>query len=383
VPSAERYLDPGYLTGWLAESRVTVAHLTPSLGQLICDGAPAGGLPALRWAFFGGEAVQGRHLAALRRAAPQVSAFSFYGATETPQVMAEQPCDDGMSGPMPLGRGIDGVQLLVLTPDDRLAGVGEIGEIAVRTPYLSTGYLDDPLQTARRFIANPFTGQADDRIYRTGDLGRYLPDGLVTYAGRRDRQVKLRGFRVELAEIEQALLDLDGVTQAVVQPWPSPTGGVDLVAYVVPEAVGDPADVRARLAARLPAYMLPAGIIGLTALPLTANGKIDLAALPRTDGAVAAGYVAPRHVIEEVLAGVWADLLQREAVGVSDDFFALGGHSLLAGRIAVRVEADLGLRLPLRLFFEEPTVAHQAAWVLREHEALLADVLARLDGDSG
>ncbi|HVG43869.1 MAG TPA: condensation domain-containing protein, partial [Longimicrobium sp.] len=326
-------------------------------------------LPALRLACFGGDVLRVGEVERLRAIAPNAETVNFYGATETPQAMGffRLPADLAVVGPtVPVGRGIEGVDLLVVTPSGTLAGIGEMGEIAVRTPYLARGYLNDAELTAARFVPNPLTGDPADRVYRTGDLGRYRPDGAVEPVGRADQQVKVRGFRVELGEIEGALASHPAIREAAVMARETDAGECRLVGYWVPveESGPDAAALRAHLKALLPEYMVPSAYVRLERLPLTANGKLDRRALPEPEAAATdARPAAPRTPTEEILAQLWAEVLRMESVGVDDDFFALGGHSLLATRLLARVQNSLGVVVPLRALFEGPTVAELAVRV--------------------
>jgi acyl carrier protein len=254
---------------------------------------------------------------------------------------------------------------------------------------VAQGYLNQPEQTAERFVPDPFAGRADARMYRTGDQARYLPDGNVEFLGRLDQQVKIRGFRVEPAEVESVLGRHPGVRQAVVLARDDKAGGKSLVAYVVPAAGRSAAadELRSFLAEQLPHYMVPSAFVALDALPLTANGKLDRQALPDPDQApsVRTRFTGPRNPVEEALANVWVEVLGVERVGVHDDFFELGGHSLLATQVISRVRAELGVDLPLRTIFEAPTVAGLAEAVneLGGTPAAAADMdrmLADLEG---
>jgi thioesterase domain-containing protein/acyl carrier protein len=277
----------------------------------------------------------------------------------------------------PLGRGMPDVQLLVLNGEQQVAGVGELGEIHVRSPHLARGYLGDEALTAACFPPNPFTGadsSSADRLYRTGDLGRYLPPpgGEVEFAGRADRQIKIRGFRIEPAEIEAALIQSPEVREAVVLARDDAPGGRGLVAYLIgkapaPSCGGDPArlpSLRAFLQERLPGYMIPSAWVWLEALPLTPNGKVDLCALPKPDYGTLAkeeGVVAPRDRIESQLAEIWEKVLNVQPVGVRDSFFELGGHSLLGIQLFARIEQAFGKKLPVATLFQSPTVEGIAA----------------------
>ncbi|HEU0076635.1 MAG TPA: amino acid adenylation domain-containing protein, partial [Longimicrobiaceae bacterium] len=289
IPDAGEIGTPGWLAGWMRDEGITVAHLTPAMGQVLATASGDTRLPALRLACFGGDVLRARDVERLRALAPNAEAVNFYGATETPQAMGcfRLPADLAAVGPaVPVGRGIDGVELLVITPSGTLAVIGERGEIAVRTPYLSRGSLNDAELTAARFVPNPLTGDPADRVSRTGDLGRYRPDGAVEPAGRADGQVKVRGFRVELGEIEAALAKHPSVGEAVVAAHGE---GEDraLVAYAVPrEGAGIEAEaLRAHLKSILPDYMVPAAFVAIAAVPLTANGKVDRRALPEPGSA--------------------------------------------------------------------------------------------------
>ena len=253
---------------------------------------------------------------------------------------------------MPIGRGIDGVQLLVLTAGGALATIDEEGEIVVRTPHLARGYLDGE---ARGFGTNAFTGAADDRVYRTGDRGSYLADGTIQVLGRRDEQVKIRGFRVELAEVTAAVLGQPGVQQATVVFDDTRRG---LIAYVVGEA--DAVALVPALRALLPSYMVPATVVKIAAIPLTRNGKLDRRALPRPPATSAAPDAGDDEGFTAVVAGVWRTVLGVDEVGLHDNFFDLGGHSLLATQLAVRLRDAFDVEVPVRVIFDAPTVAELA-----------------------
>jgi len=367
---------PGYLAGWARDAGVTVAHLTPAMGQLLADVAPgdATSIPSLRRAFFVGDVLTRAEVARLHRLAPNLEVVNYYGSTETQRAVAYFPVPRGAAGPLreavPLGRGIPGTQLLVRAAGGGLAGIGEVGEVWMRSPHIALGYLGDEELTAERFLVNPWTGDSADRLYRTGDLGRYRPDGVVEGAGRADAQVKVRGFRIELGEIEAALRAHPGVADAVVVARADPSGDRRLAAYVVAEGDDAPsfADLAEHLRSRLPEYMVPAAWAVMDALPLTPNGKVDRRALPDAEAAAGALYVAPRTPLEAAVAHLWAEVLRVERVGMDDDFFELGGHSLLGVRLLARVRERFGRELPLLELFRSPT-AGALARVLGDGES--------------
>ena len=381
VPDPADFGIAGRLADWMNRERVTVSHLTPALSQLLTAHPPGGApavVPSLGRAILIGEALTRQDVARLHALAPGVTCFNLYGATETQRALSFHRVtrDEARSRQvLPLGRGFRDAQLLVMNflVDSRagaLAGVGEAGEIVVRSPHLARGYLGDPEATAARFQVNPFTGAAGDRIYRTGDLGRYLPDGEVAFAGRADLQVKLRGFRIELAEIEAALARHPAVREAVVLLRDDLPGGPGLVAFVVPGAAGaaDPARLHDHLWQQLPAYMVPAAFLFLESLPRTPSGKIDRRSLSRLDLALPSSDEEtrpPRTPVEEIVAGLWAEVLGRDRIGPDDNFFQLGGHSLTGAQIVSRLREVFQVELPLRVLFEAPTLAGLAAEVER------------------
>ncbi|HEY4563350.1 MAG TPA: condensation domain-containing protein, partial [Thermoanaerobaculia bacterium] len=383
VPDPADFGVAGRWAAWMRREGVTVAHLTPALGQLLTERPPDGGpvpVPSLRRVFLVGESLTRQDVARLHAMAPGVTCVNLYGATETQRAVGFHRVtrEEAEAAPerarqvLPLGRGVRDAQLLVINRAGGLAGVGELGEIAVRSPHLARGYLGLDELPAERFQANPFTGEPADRIYRTGDLGRYLPDGEVTFAGRADHQVKLRGFRIELGEIEALLAVHPAVREAVVLLRADLPGGSGLAAYVVTESSEEIRSLRGWLEERLPAYMVPAAFVPLESLPRTPNGKIDRRALerivpemaPRADGSA-----APRTLAEELLAGIWAEVLGLERVGVEESFFELGGHSLLATQLVSRIREVFQVELELRAVFEAPTMAGLAERILARKRA--------------
>jgi len=345
--------------------------LTEPLG----GGAATPVVDSLRWIVLAGDVLTRRDIERLRPLAPRAGFANLYGATETQRALSFHVVDLDASALtlLPLGRGMPDCQLLVLDQAGGLAGIGEVGEIGIRSPHLARGYLDDEDLTRARFVANPFTGRSGDRMYRTGDLGRYLLNGEVTFAGRADGQVKIRGFRVETGEIEAVLDAQPGIRAAVVvfreaPGAPGAPGDHRLVAYLVldPERPAEPAAVREALRRQLPTYMIPSSWVVLERLPLLPNRKVDRRALPAPEDDRDRVYVPPSTPTEESLAAIWSALLGRERIGAGDDFFQLGGHSLLATRVASRARDAFGIELPLPVLFQETTVAGLAAWIDRQ-----------------
>ncbi|MFE7296902.1 amino acid adenylation domain-containing protein [Streptomyces sp. NPDC057579] len=308
----------------------------------------------------GGEALDGTALQAWRDRHPKAVVINEYGPTEATVgcvVHRLEPYDDLAAGPVPIGRPIGGARVYVL--DEHLQPVpdGVWGELYLAGAGLARGYAGRPGQSAERFVADPY-GPPGARMYRVGDRARWNRAGVLEYAGRVDDQVKIRGYRIEPGEIEAALTALDGVARAAVIAREDRPGDQRLVAYLVPEAaplVAD--DLRARLAATLPAYLVPSAFVEVDAIPLNANGKLDARALPAPPDTTAGTGRAPRTPREALLCGLFAEVLGVPEVSADDDFFALGGHSLLGTRLIARVRAELGARVPVGTLFEAPTAA--------------------------
>ena len=378
IPPPETYADPVLLAAWLARSQVSVTHLTPALGQLLLQGAGTAGSPAslpdLRLAFFVGDRLRASDVAQLIRLAPALTTVNFYGTTETQRAVGYHVVEPAVASgaeraghTIPLGRGIADVQLLVLNAAGRQCGLGELGEIHVRSPHLARGYLGDEALTAERFLANPAIHLAGDRLYRTGDLGRLLPDGEVTFAGRADTQVKIRGFRVELSEVEAVLASHPAVADVVVVSREDGDDHRRLVAYVVETSGASPdhGELGAWVADRLPTYMVPAQIVRLAALPVTPNGKLDVRALPMPGPPARPPAAGPQTATEAGVSELWRSLPGVEVVSMHAGFFESGGHSLLSMSLLSRVSARYGVDIPVAAFLRAPTIAALAAAVDR------------------
>jgi amino acid adenylation domain-containing protein len=367
LASGEVAADPARLAALLRAEGATLLQATPTTWQLLSGQNPP---PSLRVALCGGEALPPPLAVELRRLAG--AAFNVYGPTETTIWSTMAPLDGG-SGPISVGAPIGDTTALIL--DERLEPVppGVAGEIYLGGAGVSRGYRNRPELTAARFLPDPFATVPGARMYRTGDRGRYHPDGRLEYLGRLDRQVKLRGFRIEPAEIERTLLAYPSVQRAVVTVRPDAASQPQLVAYVVPGSSLDTDLLRGFLGERLPRYLVPALIVPVEAFPLTANGKIDVARLPAPDTIrpqLSTQFKPPSTSTERVLAGIWGEVLGVDRIGVDDDFFDLGGHSLRAIQVMSRVNEALGVGLELYVLFAERTLRQLA---LRVAEAATAE----------
>jgi amino acid adenylation domain-containing protein len=380
IPRPTPFWNPESLLGWLRDEQISVVHIVPSLAKILVEPKAGQTLPHLRLVCFGGEALYLPLVEGLRQLAPEVGVANFYGTTETPQAVGcyllpvEKAGSRTVLPRLPqqnicIGKGIQNVQLLLLNRAGRLAGIGEVGEICVRTPYLAKGYLDHHDLTQERFVRNPYTTSPEDRIYKTGDHGRFLPDGNILFTGRGDDQVKIRGYRVELGEIESVLATHPQILQAALAVQEhGPDGKVNLTAFVVPRAGSCPskADLRHFLLQRLPEYMVPVNFTNLQSLPLTPNGKVDRNALAglKLDAAETVS-VLPDTPTEKALARIWCHLLGKKQVGIQDNFFESGGYSLLAMSMVSQIKRDLRIDLTLRMIFQYPTIQSLASQIAK------------------
>ncbi|MGW0534029.1 non-ribosomal peptide synthetase [Streptomyces sp. NPDC003032] len=370
LPGAQ--VDPAVIAELVVEHGVTVFDASASLFNHVLDEHPQV-FATVRHALTGGEPASAHHLALARAQFPELRLVNGYGPAEstgfttahivTEAADARDAQDDARNDTrVPIGRFLPGKHGYVLDDRLRLMPSGGVGELYLTGAGLALGYLGAPGATAERFVADPY-GLPGTRMYRTGDVVRWRPDRTLDYLGRADGQVKVRGFRVEPAEIEAALTTHPSVARAAVVVREDRPGDRRLVAYAAP-ATGtapDPAALREHLAAKLPRHMVPAAVVLLDALPYTANGKLDRRALPAPEYTPTAGR-APATVTEKALCDLFAEVLGLAAApGVEDGFFDLGGHSLLATRLTARIEARLGVRVGIQTLFEAPTPAALAS----------------------
>jgi amino acid adenylation domain-containing protein len=356
-------LDLDRLTGTILAKAVSSAFITTSLFNLIADECP-GTFRNMRSVWTGGEAASAAAFSRVLQACPGISVVNGYGPTEMTVFALSHDVTEPPANTVPIGRPLDNTQAYVLDAALRPVSADEIGELYLAGVGMARGYLARPGFTAARFVANPF-GPAGSRMYRTGDRSKWRPDGALDFAGRADDQVKIRGFRIEPGEVAAALSAEASVAQAAVVTREDRPGEKRLVGYVVARHRDcDPVALRRALAARLPDYMVPAALVVLSALPLTPNGKLDRKALPPPDFTPAA-LRAPRTPQEEILVGLFAELLGMEQVGIDDGFFDLGGHSLLATRLISRIRSTFGVELSIRMIFDAPTAAALAPHLSR------------------
>jgi amino acid adenylation domain-containing protein/non-ribosomal peptide synthase protein (TIGR01720 family) len=377
IPDADTRVLPHRLVDWLAATGVTLVHIVPTMLRMIVrelerrqDGRRP--FPALKHLLVAGEPLLAGDIQAWRAVAGTESeVINLYGPSETTLAkmfhrITSLPEDPGKI--LPIGQALPNAAALIVN-GTRLCRPGEIGEIYIDTPYRSLGYLNDPELTAASFVPNPLSSAPDDIVYKTGDLGRYLPDGAVECLGRMDTQVKINGVRIELAEIEAALRDVEGVDQAVAAVHPGANNQPVMVGYYTrSDRSTEPlptATVRAELSRTLPDVMQPHVYMLLAELPQTISGKINRKALPRPDELIyqRIAFVAPQGELEESIARGWSDLFGIARVSVTAGFRELGGDSLRAIRAVMRIWQDLGVEVPLKDFFERSTIRNLAAFV--------------------
>jgi len=360
LAAPEGHKDAEYLIKLINSQQITTAHFVPSMLSSFVDTEGVEHCNSLQRLICSGEELPISSVLKCQRGLPSARLSNLYGPTEAAIDVTAWPCPpDFDSTTVPIGRPISNTRIYVLDAYCRPVPVGVAGELYVAGAGLARGYLRRPALTAERFVADPYGLQPGGRMYHTGDLARWRPDGNLEFLGRTDQQVKIRGFRIELGEIEAALTAQPAVAQAAVIAREDASGGKQLVAYVMaaPGEVPDQAALRRRLGERLPDYMVPSTFVVLESLPLTANGKLDRRALPEPVALQGEkGSVPPRDALETQLLAIWEKALRLQSIGITDNFFELGGHSLTAVRIFAEIEQTFGKRLPLATLFEMPTV---------------------------
>jgi acyl-coenzyme A synthetase/AMP-(fatty) acid ligase/acyl carrier protein len=368
-PGAHR--DPRQLRACIVEQGVTTLHFVPSMLQAFVGSAELAHCPSLTRILCSGEALPA-DLQQRTRAEHPAALYNLYGPTEAAIDVTAWTCGDWPRPCTPIGRPIANTQIHVLDEQLQPVPLGVAGELYIGGINLARGYLNRPGLTAERFVADPFG--SGGRLYRSGDRARWTAEGEIEYLGRLDHQVKLRGQRLELGEIEARLRDYPGITAAAVILRDGPAGQ-QLIGYVCGPAAQEGDALRAHLAQTLPEALLPARLLALEHLPLTPNGKLDRNALPQVELPERA-FEAPHTSLEQALADMWVKVLGVERVGRQDNFFALGGHSLTLVQLAADIDRRWSVELPFRRLFEHPTLAALAT----ELEETLA-VATPLDAD--
>ncbi|QWR77841.1 amino acid adenylation domain-containing protein [Candidatus Magnetomonas plexicatena] len=373
IPQKETKTDMRKLLLWLKERAITVLHCVPSLFRAITkelqyheNGSMP--LPSLRYILMAGEPLYEKDVKMwMDVAGTNTQLVNLYGASETTLIktfhrITERP--QGSNAIIPVGKPISNTAVLIIK-GNRLCNIGEIGDIYIKTPFAAKGYYGDPELTAKSFVVNPLTGQSGDIVYKTGDLGRYLPDMTVEFIGRIDTQVKVNGIRIELGEIEKALLGFSAIDEVVVTAIKDNENENTLVCYYTEKTATIAGDIVRHLETSLPHYMIPAFYVRLDTFPLNINGKIDKKALPKPDELLyeKTECAPPATELEVSIERIWAEVLQLKRVSVTAPFFETGGQSLKATRIVSRLYRDLNVEVSLKDFFENDTIRKLAAFI--------------------
>ncbi|WP_143569897.1 non-ribosomal peptide synthetase, partial [Tenacibaculum agarivorans] len=352
----EGHKDARYLKEIIEQHSITTMHFVPSMLRVFLEEISAGDCSSLQRIICSGEALQVDHVQSFNEKFTEVELHNLYGPTEAAIDVSywQVPLDRAIKNVL-IGSPVANTSLYVVDDAMNLAPIGVAGELCIGGVQVARGYYNKPILTSERFVENPFA--KGDRLYKTGDLARWLPDGNIEYIGRKDNQVKIRGYRIELGEIENALSLLSSVSQCCVLAKEDAIGSKRLVGYVVASEVFDKEAIQSELKESLPEYMVPTLWVELDEMPLTVNGKLNRKALPEPDGAMLSrqDYVAPRTKIEQELASIWQDILKIEKIGIYDNFFELGGHSLLVVQLISRLQ-KLNYHVEVQDIFSNSTI---------------------------
>jgi amino acid adenylation domain-containing protein len=374
VARPEGHKDSSYLIDVIVDQEITTMHFVPSMLQIFLEDRDVEKCRCLKRVICSGEALpydlQERFFKRL-----DAELHNLYGPTEAAVDVTYWECRrDSEQHIVPIGYPVANTQIYILDSQLQPVPVNVPGELYIGGIQVARGYLNRPKLTAERFIPDPFaSGRENARLYKTGDLARFLPGGYVEYLGRTDFQVKIRGFRIELGEIEAVLTQQPTIRECVVVAREDTPGDKRLVAYLVPEQGSTPeiSELRGVLKEQLPDYMVPSAFVLMEALPLTPNGKVNRLGLPEPEGLDTqseAVYVAPASELEQTIALIWQEVLQLEKVGVNDNFFDLGGHSLLLARVHNQLRDVLDKQIPMVELFRYPTVGSLARYLAQEQE---------------
>ncbi|MFT5823206.1 MAG: amino acid adenylation domain-containing protein [Crocinitomix sp.] len=377
IPTRETILDTEMFLGYCNQNGITHLHAVPSyLNKLNLEGE----IPFKR-VVSAGETFNQNVWELLKGRA---NVYNKYGPTESTISASIYQLDTTTNneGSIPIGKSIANTSLFILDELGNLQPFGVTGEICIAGEGLARGYLNQKQTTTEKFVSSSTLGQ--ERIYKTGDLGRWLPDGNMEFVGRKDDQVKIRGYRIELGEIEHALLMHDAIDAVVILAPQNAEGDKDLVAYLTSKVEQDLTSLRTYLKEILPEYMLPTYFVQLDEFPLTSNAKVDKKALPSPDGiglSSGAAYVTPRNETEERMVDIWEEVLQRDGIGIMDDFFTLGGHSITAMKVMLKIQDEFGVKLDLVELFNDPTIANLSGYI--DSVSLIGKQTILTDNDEG
>ncbi|MCP4177067.1 MAG: non-ribosomal peptide synthetase, partial [bacterium] len=358
------YLFPEKLISYIDNERISYLKLTPTLFSMIVkdNSFNEKSFNYVHEIMLGGESINADDVSLLQASHKHIKFMNHYGPTETTigsvaRYIQKDNLERYLSKPT-IGKPIYNTKCYILSKNNKLTPIGCSGELYIGGDGVGIGYLGDNKLTKEKFIKNPFSEDPDSRLYKTGDLARYLPDGNIEFIGRIDNQVKIRGFRIELGEIEATINKIETIKDCVVIAKEDSDGNKRLVAYVVSADELNVQEIREGLSKSLPDYMVPSLFASLEKMPLTPNGKINRKALPEPEGNIETTneYVAPRNETEQKLVEIWTKVLGVEKVGIYDNFFELGGHSLLATQVISKIRTEFNIELPLKTLFENSSI---------------------------
>ncbi|MCK4257941.1 MAG: amino acid adenylation domain-containing protein [Halanaerobiales bacterium] len=365
----EIVLNPLKLKKWIDDKQINLMHTVPSLFKaLMAELDDANCFLKLEYILLAGELLRGNDIKKFFKLfGKRIELVNLYGPTETTlaKLFYRISEDDIDRVSIPVGKPIDGVRVMILNSKMQKCAVGSVGEIYIRTPYISSGYYNDRDLTREVFLQNPFTNNPQDIIYKTGDLGITHPNKDVEIVGRVDHQVKIRGVRIEPGEIENQIVQFENVNEAVVTAREEEDGSKYLCAYIILNEPFEVSKLREALATKLPDHMIPAYFVQLEKMPLTPNGKINRKSLPDPAKTIDSGveYLAPQSEIEEVLVKIWSEIFGVDGIGVNHNFFDMGGHSLRAMTIVAKIQKELNLEVRLKEIFVNPTIKKLSAYI--------------------
>jgi amino acid adenylation domain-containing protein len=350
--------DNVYLKEVIEKEQITMLHFVPSMLEVFLSDLPKEACPSLKQVLCSGEALKPSQVQLFGQKLPQSKLFNLYGPTEAAIDVTCWEVEPNTET-VPIGKPVANTQIYILNQQNQPVPIGVAGEIHIGGVQVARGYLNKAELTSEKFIPNPYSKTKTERLYKTGDLGKWTEDGTIEYLGRLDDQVKIRGYRIELGEIETAIEQIKEIKQSAVLAKDDAQGNKRLVAYVVARKAFDKSKAMAELQQKLPEYMVPQIWVELKELPLTPNGKTDRKALPEPDieGQIQGQYVAPRNETEQKLAEIWKEILKLEKIGIHDNFFEIGGHSLMALRIISGIRQKFDFELEIVELVNEPTIA--------------------------
>lgn len=382
--SKQDYSDPEILLPYMEENGITYIKSTPSLFNMMVNSnafLKTDALKKLRLVVLGGEEINIKDIERFNAAYPDTDFVNHYGPTETTIGAIAERIDfsrlELYRRHTVIGRPVDNTAVYILDKNLNPVPVGVRGEIYISGEGLARGYLNNPSLIGEKFIFNPFAkdmGKIPGRMYRTGDMGKYLPDGSIVFYGRSDNQIKIRGYRIEPGEIEAQLLKFEKVKEAFVMAKEDENRDKYILAYIVCDETVEEKELREFLSERLPHYMIPSYFVMIEKMPLNSNGKVDVRSLPEPNPVKGRNYEAPSDPIEEKLAGIWKDILNLQEVGVNDNFFELGGHSLKATVLANRIYKEFNVKMPLREIFASPTIKGIAKYIRDSKNSIYSSI---------